>query len=78
MGTGGATSLKPPGSNCQLSMHHFSALAIAIMGIIYVHGRLNNLERKLKDYDVIPKEFDSIPKEFNSIKELDKEPPSQD
>ena len=55
-----------------------SALGIAIMGLIYGHGRLNNLEKKLKEFDVIPKEFDSIPKEFNSLKELKKEPPSQD
>ncbi len=55
-----------------------SALSIAIMGIIYVHGRLNNLEKKLKEFDVIPKEFDSIPKEFSSLKELEKEAPSQD
>lgn len=55
-----------------------SALGIAIVGLIYVHGRLNNLEKKLKDFDVIPKEFDSIPKEFSSLKELEKEPSSQD
>ena len=55
-----------------------SAFGIAIVGLIYVHGRLNNLERKLKEFDVIPREFDSIPKEFNAIKELDKVPLSQD
>ena len=49
-----------------------SALGIAIMGLIYVHRRLNNLEKKLKEFDVIPKEFDSMPKEFDSMRELDK------
>ena len=28
-----------------------SAFGIAIVGLIYVHGRLNNLERKLKEFD---------------------------
>ena len=55
-----------------------SALGIAVLGLIYVHGRLNNLEKKLKDFDVIPKEFDSISGEFDSLrKELDKLHPSQ-
>ena len=54
------------------------ALSIAVMGLIYVHGRLNNLERKLKEFDLIPREFDSIPKEFDAIKELDKIRLSQD
>lgn len=31
------------------------ALAFAIKN----HERINNLEKKLKDFDVIPKEFDS-------------------
>ena len=52
-----------------------SALGIAVMGFVYFHGRLNNLERKLKDFDVIPKEFDSVPKEFTALKDLDKELP---
>ena len=67
-----------------------SALAVAIMGLVYVHGRLNNLEKKLKEFDVIPSEFDSIPKgdqarffariaeEFSSISGLEKKSPSQD
>lgn len=59
-------------------MMAMSALSIAIMGFIYFHRRLNNLEQKLKEFDVIPREFDSIPKEFSSLRELDKEPPSQD
>ncbi len=54
------------------------ALSIAVMGLIYVHGRLNNLERKLKEFDVLPEEFDSIPKEFKSVKELDRVFLSQD
>lgn len=37
------------------------ALAFAIMN----HQRLNNLENKLKDFDVIPKEFDSENPEKN-------------
>ncbi len=50
-----------------------SALSISILGIIYVHGRINNLEKKLKEFDVIPKEFESVSKEFNPLKkELDK------
>lgn len=57
----------------------FSALSIAIMGIIYTHNRMNNLEKKLKEFDVIPNEFDSTPKEFDSIaKEFDKGPRSDD
>ena len=58
-------------------MMAMAALGIATMGFIYFHGRLNNLEKKLKEFDVIPKEFDSTPKEFDSLKELGKEPPSQ-
>ena len=50
-----------------------SALGIAILGFIYVHGRLNKLEKKLKDFDVIPKEFESINCEFDPLtKELQK------
>ena len=60
-------------------MTSMSALGIAIMGLIYAHGRLNNLEKKLKEFDVIPMEFDSISKEFRSLKEaLDKGPFSND
>ena len=56
-----------------------SALGITVMWLIHVHGRVNNLEKKLKDFDVIPKEFDSISGEFDSLKkELDKLHPSQD
>ncbi len=50
-----------------------SALGIAILGFIYAHGRLNKLEKKLKDFDVIPKKFESISREFDPLKkELDK------
>ena len=45
-----------------------SALGIAILGFIYVHGRVNKLEKKLKDFDVIPKEFESINIEINPLK----------
>ena len=56
-----------------------SALSISIMGIIYVHNRLNNLEKKLKEFDVIPKDFVSTPKEFDSIaKEFDSRSKSDD
>ena len=50
-------------------MMSMSALSIAIMGLLYLHGRMNNLERKLKEFDVIPMEFNSISKEFRSFKE---------
>ena len=49
------------------------ALGIAILGFIYTHGRLNNLEKKLKEFEVIPKEFESVSREFDPLKkELDK------
>lgn len=55
-----------------------SALGIAILGFIFVHGRLNKLEEKLKDFDVIPKEFESTPSEFDPLKkELDKFNPAK-
>ena len=44
-----------------------SAMGIAVMALIYFHVRLNNLEKKLKEFDVIPKDFDSKPKEFDSL-----------
>ena len=60
-------------------MMSMSALSIAIMGLLYLHGRMNNLEKKLKEFDVIPREFNSIHKEFRSLKEaLDKGPLSND
>lgn len=60
-------------------MMAMSALGIAIIGFLYAHGRINNLEKKLKEFDVIPTEFDSISKEFRSLKEtLDKGPLSND
>ena len=50
-----------------------SALSIAVLGFYYAHGRLNKLEKKLKDYGVIPREFESISREFDPLKkELDK------
>ena len=52
-----------------------AALSISIMGFLYFHGRLKNLEKKLKEFDVIPKEFDSIPEEFQ---EIERQLPSQD
>jgi len=50
-----------------------SALSIAVLGFYYAHGRLNKLEKKLKDFGVIPREFESISREFDPLKkELDK------
>ena len=43
-----------------------AALGFAIRN----NERLNKLEKKLKEFDVIPREFDS--------EELEKEPPAQD
>ncbi len=56
-----------------------SALGIAILGFIYAHGRLNKLEKKLKDFDVIPKEFESTNRKFDALnRELEKLNPAKD
>jgi len=56
-----------------------SAFGISILGLVYLHGRLNKLENKLKDFDVIPKEFESTNRRFDSLnKELEKLNPSKD
>ena len=53
------------------------ALSIGLTGLTYLHRRVNNLEKKLKEFDVIPASFDSIPKEFSSFKEFGEEPSNQ-
>ena len=56
-----------------------SAFGISMLGLVYLHGRLNKLEKKLKDFDVIPKEFESTDKKFDLLnKELEKLNPSKD
>ncbi len=53
------------------------ALTIGLAGLTYLHRRVNNLEKKLKEFDVIPAGFDSIPKEFSSMKEFGEKPSDQ-